>query len=474
MRALPIRLRLTVSFALVGSLVLVAGGLIMYSRLQSELDRGLDASLRARSTDVALLMRNADGAAPIGRLPASDETIAQVLDTRGRVLDSTHTLAGASALTRDQRLHALRSPTFVDHPVLRGTDENLRLLARASTIRGQRRIVIVGAALEGRDEALAGLRREFLVGLPLAILLATGGAFVLASAVLRPVRALRRGAEAITRTGPGARLAEPRTHDEIAELARTLNSMLARLEAASERERRFVADASHELRAPLALVQSELEVTLSGPRRLAPYRRALQEAEREVAGLAQLANDLLLLARADEGRLPLRRERIDTRTILDALARRFARRAGAAGRVIRVAQADAGVVEGDRLRLEQALANLIENALRHGHGDIELSARAASGAIELTVRDCGSGMPQEFEARAFERFTRADDARSGPGAGLGLAIVELIVHAHGGEPYIEHGATGFEIGMRIPCPPRAASTSPDATLAARPPTPAGW
>jgi signal transduction histidine kinase len=120
--------------------------------------------------------------------------------------------------------------------------------------------------------------------------------------------------------------------------------------------------------------------------------------------------------------------------------------------VIRVAQADAGVVEGDRLRLEQALANLIENALRHGHGDIELSARAASGAIELTVRDGGSGMPQEFEARAFERFTRADAARSGPGAGLGLAIVELIVHAHGGEPYIEHGATGFEIGMRIPVP----------------------
>jgi two-component system OmpR family sensor kinase len=439
-----------VSFALVGSLVLVAGGFFMYSRLQSELDRGLNASLRARSTDIALLMRNADGASSIARLPASDETIAQVLDTRGRVLDATRTLAGASALTPAQRLHALHGPTFVDRPLLRGTDENLRLFARTITIGGQRRIVIVGAALEGRDGALAGLRREFLVGLPVAILLATGGAFVLASAVLRPVRSLRRGAEAITRTGPGARLAEPRTRDEIGELARTLNSMLARLEAASERERRFVADASHELRAPLALVQSELEVTLGGPRRIAPYERALQEAEREVAGLVQLSNDLLLLARADEDRLPLRRERIAPRSILDALARRFARRAASAGRVIRVARADDGLVEGDRLRLEQALANLVENALRHGSGQIQLFARRASGAIVFAVRDGGPGMPEEFEARAFERFTRADEARSGPGAGLGLAIVELVAHAHGGQSYIERAGGQFEVGMRIP------------------------
>jgi signal transduction histidine kinase len=197
-------------------------------------------------------------------------------------------------------------------------------------------------------------------------------------------------------------------------------------------------------------VQSELEVTLGGPRRIAPYERALQEAEREVAGLVQLSNDLLLLARADEDRLPLRRERIAPRSILDALARRFARRAASAGRVIRVARADDGLVEGDRLRLEQALANLVENALRHGSGQIQLFARRASGAIVFAVRDGGPGMPEEFEARAFERFTRADEARSGPGAGLGLAIVELVAHAHGGQSYIERAGGQFEVGMRIP------------------------
>jgi len=206
--------------------------------------------------------------------------------------------------------------------------------------------VIVGTALEGRDDALSGLRREFLVGLPFTVLIATAGAFVLASAVLRPVRELRRGADAITRTGPGARLAQPRTRDEIGELARTLNEMLARLESASERERRFVADASHELRAPLALVQSELEVTLRGPQRLEPFRRALQEAQREVAGLVQLANDLLLLARADEDRLPLRSEKVEPATILESLAQRFTQRAKLEGRAIAVAASSTSTASG--------------------------------------------------------------------------------------------------------------------------------
>ena len=449
-RALPIRVRLTVSFALVGSLLLVAGGAVMYYRLQGELDRGLNASLKTRSADITLLMRHADGAASIARLPASDETIAQVLDTRGRVLDATRSLAGASALTRAQRVDAVRGSVFVDHPLLRGTDEKIRLLARTVTIGGRRRIIVVGAGLEARNDALAGLRSEFLVALPLIVLLASAGAFALASAVLRPVDALRRGAEAITRTGPGARLTEPRARDEIGELARTLNAMLARLEAAGERERRFVADASHELRAPLALVQSELEVTLNGPQRLAPYRRALQEAEREVAGLAQLANDLLLLARADEDRLPLRLEQVESRAILDSSARRFAQRAASEGRKIRVERADSAVVEVDRLRIDQALANLIENALRHGRGDITLHARRSSGVLEFAVQDRGPGMPALFAPHAFERFTRADAARRGPGVGLGLAIVDLVARAHAGEAFIEQDTTHCEVGIRIP------------------------
>jgi signal transduction histidine kinase len=442
--------RLTISFALAGTLLLVGGGVVSYHRVRGELDRGVNATLTARSADVALLMRNPRAGASIGHLPPSDETIAQVLTPDGRVLDSTRTLSHASVLTDAQRRLALRGPTLVDRPRLAATDEQLRLLARTVRIGGAPRIIVVGTGLESRDEALASLRSEAAVALAVAILLATIGAFLLASLTLRPVRALRRGAEAISRTGPSARLPEPRTHDEIGELARTLNAMLARLEGASERERRFVGDASHELRTPLALMQSELEVTLRGPRRLDTYSRALRETQREVEHLTALANDLLLIAGADEHQLPLHRAAVEPHAILDALVERYASRGVEEGREIRVERSDAGAIQADRLRLDQALANLVENAFRHGKGPILLVARRFAGSIELAVLDAGDGLPEEFVGRAFERFTRADPSRHGHGSGLGLAIVDLIARAHGGEAYIVQSQGSCEVGVRLP------------------------
>ena len=447
---IPLRVRLTISFALVGTLLLVAGAVISYHRVRGELDRGVNATLTARSSDIALLMRNPARGASMGQLPPSDETIAQVLTPTGHVLDSTRTLGAASVLTSAQRRLALRAPTLVDRPVLAATDEKLRLLARTVRIGGAPRIIVVGVGLESRDEALASLRSESVVALAVAILLATVGAFLLASLTLRPVRALRRGAESISRTGPSARLPEPRTHDEIGELARTLNAMLERLEGASERERRFVGDASHELRTPLALIQSELEVTLRGPRRLDVYSRALRETQREVAHLTALANDLLLIAGADEQEVPLHRTVVEPRAILDALVERYTSRAIEERRSIRVERCDAGPIQLDRLRLEQALANLVENAFRYGKGAIALVARRLPGHVELAVVDAGDGLPEAFVARAFERFTRADPSRHGHGTGLGLAIVDLIARAHGGEAYIVQRPGSCEVGMRLP------------------------
>jgi signal transduction histidine kinase len=445
--------RLTISFALVGTLLLVAGAIISYHRVRGELDRGVNATLTARIADVALLMRNPVRGATMGHLPPSDETIAQVLTPGGRVLDATRTLSRTSVLTPAQLRQAQRRPTFVDRPVLAATDEQLRLLARAVNVGGAPRIIVVGVGLESRDEALASLRSESVVALAVAILLATVGAFLLASLTLRPVRALRRGAESISRTGPSARLPEPRTHDEIGELARTLNEMLERLEGASERERRFVGDASHELRTPLALIQSELEVTLRGPRRLDTYSRALRETQREVAHLTALANDLLLIAGADEHQVPLHRAPVEPRAILDALVERYASRSVEERRQIRVERSDAGPIQADRLRLEQALANLVENAFRHGKGRITLVARRPPGAVELAVVDAGDGVPDAFVARAFERFTRADPSRHGHGTGLGLAIVDLIARAHGGEAYIMQRPGSCEVGVRLPLVP---------------------
>ncbi|MGI8478832.1 MAG: sensor histidine kinase, partial [Gaiellaceae bacterium] len=205
-----------------------------------------------------------------------------------------------------------------------------------------------------------------------------------------------------------------------------------RLEAGLARERRFVADASHELRTPLSLLQTELELALRRPRSQEELVHALQSAAEEVDRLVRLAGDLLVLARSDDGRLPLSTSPHFVREVLDAVAGRFDSRARASGRVLEVAASPEWVVTGDRLRLEQALGNLVDNALRHGAGTVRLEAKLENGFLALGVSDEGGGFPPEFLPHAFERFSRADVARGAGGAGLGLAIVDAIARAHGG------------------------------------------
>lgn len=206
--------------------------------------------------------------------------------------------------------------------------------------------------------------------------------------------------------------------------------MLARLEAALERERTLVSNASHELRTPLALLKTEIELALDEPDSAPVLAAALRSVGEETDRLAQLADDLLLLASIDSGKLPLRRTRFPIAELLDTIAIRFRRRATDAGRTIEVTVPAGLQVLADRRRLEQALANLVENALRHGAGTVRFEAADRAGALTIEVADQGEGFPPRFLASAFERFSRADGSRSG--AGLGLAIVAAIAHAHGG------------------------------------------
>jgi signal transduction histidine kinase len=208
--------------------------------------------------------------------------------------------------------------------------------------------------------------------------------------------------------------------------------MLDRLDAAFERERTFVADASHELRTPLAILKAELELALRGDRSAAELRAAVASAEEETDRLVRLAEDLLVITRADQGRLPIRARETDVGDVLDEASRRFGRRALDADATVAVAGSDGLRVVADPARLEQAVANLVDNALRHGGRRVELTASRAGDAVELHVRDDGPGFPEDFVASAFERFTRADPARGRGGTGLGLAIVAAIAHAHGG------------------------------------------
>jgi signal transduction histidine kinase len=249
---------------------------------------------------------------------------------------------------------------------------------------------------------------------------------------------MRARAAEISSAEPDQRLPVPPTHDEIARLGTTLNAMLERLGEALEHERAFVADAGHELRTPLAILKAELELALQRGRSPEELRAALGSAAEETDRLTQLAEDLLTIAQTDRGELPVRLGRVDVAEILDGVASRFTRRAEASGRELQQRAEPGLTVAADRLRLEQALGNLLDNALRYGEGPVELAALARDGSVELHVRDRGAGFPEEFRGRAFERFSRADASQRHDGSGLGLAIVEAISRAHRGEAHVEN------------------------------------
>jgi heavy metal sensor kinase len=449
----PIRLRLTLVFAAAMAAVLAGMGLFLYLRVGAALDATIDQSLRGRADDVAALVRQpGSGLREAGgnRLAEQGESVAQLLAPDGAVLDSTPQLGDRPLLTDQQLARAAAATIVVERASVPGSDDPVRLLATPVQAQGGRLLVVVGASLEGRAEALESLLGQLLVGGPIALLLSSLLAYGLAAAALRPVESMRREAEAVSAAEPGRRLPLPPTHDEIARLGTTINSMLGRLEAALARERRFVSDASHELRTPLAALRTELELALRRERTPEELQNALRSAAEETERLAHLAEDLLVLARAGGGHLPVRPEPLPAADLLADVRERYARRAAEAGRPLEVQADDRLRLSVDRLRAEQALGNLVENALRHGGGRILLQAHRHDGRIELHVRDQGQGFPPDFIGHAFEPFSRADPARAGGGAGLGLAIVELIARAHGGGAHAANLDDGTDAWLELP------------------------
>jgi heavy metal sensor kinase len=446
-------MRLTLAFAIAMAVVLVATGLFLYLRLEGALDRTIDQSLRGRADDVAALVRaSGSGLREEGgsRLVDQEENVAQVLDPDGVILDSTPGVGGHRLLTDPQLARAAQATIMVDRPLVPGADSPLRLLA--TPVQGQDGpvVVIVGASVEEQKEALEGLLAQMLLGGPIALLLASLLGYSLAAATLRPVESMRREAEAVSAAKPGRRLPLPPADDEIARLGATLNTMLGRLESALARERQFVSDASHELRTPLAALRTELEIALRRKRTPAEMEAAMRSAEEETERLCRLAEDLLVLAQADDGGLPVRQEQLPATELLTAVRERYGRQAADVGRPLQIQADDQLELHVDRLRVEQALGNLVENALLHGRGRILLIARRRDGRVELHVRDEGSGFPPEFIERAFDRFSRSDSARRGPGVGLGLAIVDLIARAHGGSAHAANHNGGADAWLEIP------------------------
>jgi two-component system OmpR family sensor kinase len=461
-RRLSIRLRVTLVFAAVMALVLGATGVFVYLRFEAELDHTVDAGLRSRADELAATVQAAgpghlgDGQHLVGR----SESFAEVLGPGGTVVDSSPALGARSLLGGAELRRAQRGPLILDRGPLPGLDGSSRLLAAPVSGGSPSRVVVVGTSTASRDESLTDLAQLLLLGLPVALLLASLAGYGVATAALRPVEAMRLRAEEISIAAPDERLPVPPTRDELGRLGETLNEMLARLGEALEHERAFVADASHELRTPLAILRTELELALAEGRSPAELRAALVSAAEESDRLSQLADDLLTIAQTDRGELPLRLERVELGEVLEGVRRRFESRAAAEGRELTVSSPPLEPAV-DRLRLDQAVGSVVDNALRYGEGAVEIRAEASTAAdpdrgaegFAIVVADRGPGFPPEFVPRAFDRFSRAA-ARGDGGSGLGLAIVRTVVRAHGGEAEVTNReGGGAEVRLSFPLDP---------------------
>jgi len=440
MRRLPLRIRLALVFAVAMALVLSGAGWFAYERVASDLSGALDQQLRGRAQDLSALIRRGGSLRTTGGpLVEQGESFAELVSADGRVLDATAPVGRRALLTEAELIRARRGPVFVNRSSAPGLDEPARLLA----VPLDRNVLVAGATRENRAEILRSLRTAFLIGGPLALVLASLGGYVLAGAALRPIEAMRRRAAEISSSSLDERLPVPGARDEVSRLGETLNEMLSRLEAGLARERRFVSDASHQLRTPLALLKTELELALRRARSREELERTMRSAAESAERLARLADDLLLLAHAEEGRVSLKAEQTDVADVLHQVAERFGVEA----------DADPLVISADRLRLEQALTNLVDNALRHGSGNVTMTARVRNATAELHVLDEGPGFPEDFLGRAFERFSRSD-ASAIDGSGLGLAIVETIARAHDGRAHAANRPEGgADVWLALPLRP---------------------
>jgi signal transduction histidine kinase len=423
---MSVRGRVALAFSGASALVLLALSLFLHARVRTDLDSGVDQDLRARADliRVALLRDVPVPLAARQDLIDPDEAFAQVLGAHGVVLQSTTGVAAAPVLPASA-VEALRAPSFSVARVA-GVDDPVRLLAVPLRLHGEQVAVVVGATRGDRNEALNRLDLALAVGVPGALLLATYGGWLLAGLALRPVERLRREAAAIGASGLDRRLDVPGTHDEVARLATTLNDLLGRLEEAVDRERRFVDEASHELRTPLSVLKGEVELALSRPRTTEELETTLRAVAADTDQVVRLAEDLLVLARAHHGRVPLRREELEHVTMLRGLSD--------------VEVEAHGSARLDPVRVRQAVLDLVDNGRRYGRVRVRAS-REGDDAV-IVVEDDGPGFGADVLERAFEPFVHSDDG----GSGLGLSLVRAVADAHGGTALAENPPEG---GARV-------------------------
>jgi two-component system OmpR family sensor kinase len=462
-----LRVKVTLAFAVAMGLLLTGLGLFIYARFQTVLDQSLNQGLRSRANDVRALVNQADtglASADGTHLSQTGTGFAQVLKPGGTVLDQTPGLTRQPMLSPRDISRATKGPILITTRIA-GVAGSVRLLATPVRAQDMPLVVITGVSLQNRATALNDLRALMLLGGPVALVLASLLGYGVSALSLRSVEAMRRQATRLSVAEPGRRLAVPPARDELQRLALTLNEMLDRNQAAFARERRFLADASHELRTPIAVLKTELEVALTGDNSKHELHAALESANSEADRVSHLARDLLTLAQADDGELPVEQAELRVSDAFERVTQRFEQRARAEGRALLASVPEEMTVYADPVRLEQALSNLVDNALRHGAGTVTLFAERHDGFVELHVEDDGPGFSEDFLLVAFERFSRPDPGRTLEGTGLGLSIVRSIARAHGGEAHATNRVSGgVDAWISLP-------ETPDRTPASGPPVP---
>nr|WP_221333572.1 HAMP domain-containing sensor histidine kinase [Nocardia transvalensis] len=310
-----------------------------------------------------------------------------------------------------------------------------RVAALTAAASGQPVTIYAGASLATADKAVAGARNAMLLGLPLVLALVAAVAWLVTRRALRPVEAIRTELVEIMDGDLTRRVPVPNSRDEIARLATTTNATLAALDESAERQRRFVADAAHELRSPIASLRTQLEVAQAHPHLL-----DMDGLVADTVRIEHVAADLLLLARLDAGEQP-RREPVD---LTDLVRDELEHRAHDRHPVVIDTAPEPAVVAGSRTQLGRVLTNLLDNAQRHAAAAVRVTVARDGDTVVLAVSDDGPGVPPDDRERIFGRFVRLDDARSRDegGAGLGLAIVRDVVHRHDGLIRVEDGDAG--------------------------------
>ncbi|GAB3829480.1 sensor histidine kinase [Dactylosporangium cerinum] len=446
---LGVRMRSALAAAAVVAIAALASGAALVVAARLILTDNVDQSTTQRAAQVAAALGDADGAglAATLRPSARDRTVVQVVDGTGRVVSASAAVGGAGPISP---LRPAAGQTVREQRRLEiAHNERFRIVAVGVDTPDGPRTVLVAQSLDEVNDGTEAILGALAVGMPLLTLVVGAATFVFVGRTLRPVDAMRRQADTITARNLHTRLPVPATADEIAALATTMNTMLDRIEAATEAQRRFVADASHELRSPLSTIHAGLD--LLGAADLPPSAGThVTRMRHESARMARLIADLLLLARVDESGPQLRREDVDLDDIVYAERDRLV--AGHPDLHVETRVAPARV-HGDPHHLQRVLRNLLDNAARHCHSHVTISLTAAGGTAELTVADDGPGIPAADRERVFGRFVRLDDDRSrqSGGTGLGLPIARDVVTAHGGTLTVDDGPRGGAL-LRIRLP----------------------